>query len=65
MVKYLNAQYVGGQTATGLAATGGEEFTPPGTNTSLGTNPAVVQHREAARRNLLRDRDRGAGRGHR
>jgi len=43
MVKNLNAQYLGGLTATGLAATGGEGVTAPGTNTPLSSNgPTVV-----------------------
>ena len=35
LVKNLNAQYLGGLTATGLAVTGGEGFTPPATNTPI------------------------------
>jgi hypothetical protein len=43
MIKNLNAQYLGGLTATGLAETGGEGFTgPAGHQTPIGTAPAVV-----------------------
>jgi hypothetical protein len=35
LVKNLNAQYLGGLTATGLAVTGGEGFTAPGTNAPI------------------------------
>jgi hypothetical protein len=35
MVKNLNAQYVGGLSAASLQATGGDGFTPLGTNTPL------------------------------
>jgi hypothetical protein len=42
MVKNLNAQYLGGLTATGLAVTGGEGFTAPATNTAINSTGAVV-----------------------
>src|SRR5215472_7391049 len=44
MVHNLNAQYLGGLTAAGLAATGGEGFTAPNTNApiSYGAGPVVV-----------------------
>lgn len=43
MVKNLNAQYLGGLTATGLAETGGDGFTRPTSHpTKIGTVPAVV-----------------------
>jgi hypothetical protein len=42
MVKNLNAQFVGGLSATGLAVTGGQGFTRPGTNTLISNMPAVV-----------------------
>lgn len=42
MVKNLNAQYLGGQTATGLAVTGGQGFTKPATDTPISAVGAVV-----------------------
>jgi hypothetical protein len=42
MVKNLNAQYLGGKTETGLAVTGGEGFTEPGTDTPISGTPPVV-----------------------
>ena len=42
MVKNLNAQYVGGMSATGLAVTGGEGFTTQGTNTGISNTPTAV-----------------------
>jgi hypothetical protein len=43
MIKHLNAQYLGGRTATGLAVTGGQGFTTPGTSTPINdTGPTVV-----------------------
>ena len=42
MVKNLNAQYLGGRTATGLAVTGGEGFTAPSTDAAINNTPAVV-----------------------
>lgn len=43
MVKNLNAEYLSGLTATGLAETGGEGFTGPSSRpVRLGTVPAVV-----------------------
>jgi hypothetical protein len=42
MVKNLNARYLGGLTATGLAETGGEGFTPPNTSAPITSTPAVV-----------------------
>ena len=41
MVKHLNAQYLGGQTVTGLAETGGVGFTAPGTNTPISSSGPV------------------------
>ena len=42
MVKNLNAQYLGGLTATGLAETGGQGFTAPGTSAPITSTPAIV-----------------------
>ena len=42
MVKNLNAQYLGGLTAAGLAVTGGEGITPPGTNAAISSAAAAV-----------------------
>jgi len=42
LVKNLNAQYLGGLTATELAVTGGERFTAPGTNAPIGSTPGTV-----------------------
>ena len=42
MVKNLNAQYLGGVTATGLAVTGGEGVTAPGTNLTISAAAEVV-----------------------
>jgi hypothetical protein len=42
MVKNLNAQYVGGLTGTGLAVTGGEGFTSPGTDRGINSSVTVV-----------------------
>lgn len=43
MIKNLNAQYLGGLTATGLAETGGEGFTAPsGTGTPIDTKGEIV-----------------------
>ena len=42
MVKNLNAQYLGGLTATGLAETGGEGFTPPSTSAPITSTPTIV-----------------------
>ena len=42
MVKNLNAHYLGGLTATGLAVTGGEGFTRNNTDTGISANQTVV-----------------------
>jgi hypothetical protein len=42
MVKNLNAQYVGGLTATGLAVTGGEGFTARATDAGISSTATVV-----------------------
>ncbi len=42
MVKNLNAQYLGGLTATGLAETGGEGFTAPNTRAPISSTATIV-----------------------
>ena len=50
MVKNLNAQYLGGMTAKGLAVAGGENFTAPNTNTHFSfTTPEAVASTQSLR----------------
>lgn len=42
MVKNLNAEYLGGMTATGLAETGGEGSTAPNTDTPIHNTPMLI-----------------------
>jgi len=64
LVKNLNAQYLGGLTATGLAFTGGQGFTPPATDTPISTTAPWSLAPARCPRNLLRVRDRTPERSH-